>query len=741
MVASSFFREIKGRLNKKWLFIVIITSVFLSLSGWLLVLLTSSFYDLKEMEAMKYASTIYDQKGKRVVRLGSDNHEYVRLDQIKTEMLVKALVAVEDRRFYDHSGVDSKGIMRAFTSNIKEAGKSEGGSTITMQLARNAVLHDREKKMSRKIKEMAVAWNLEREYTKDEILEAYVNYIYLGNQVRGLKMAAKVYFDKDITKEELSPAEVALLVGLPKAPEGYNPYTQPEQAKKRRNVVLGVMAEVGLITEAEKKRYQDVNLDVNKKYLSKHLRNNSYQAYQDYILLEAEQRYGISAQELASGGYQIHTGMNRKAQQAMEKAFANPDLFHNQKLLDGGATLIDAKTGRIAAIGGGRKYLHGYAIRALDKKQPGSSIKPITVYAPAIEEKGYSEYSIVPDRPYSIGNWQPKNYDKTYHGQVSLRTVAAKSINVATVWLLNEVVGKERGFAYAQKAGLNLDKADRSPAPLALGGLTRGVNTLQMAQAYSAFANDGKMVEAHAIVKITTADGQVVEPKKKIAEKRLFHSDTARQMTRILQYTVDYGTGRNGAIPGRPVAGKTGTTQNSKEAWFVGYTPEYVMAVMVYNEKGGTVRLTGGAYPARIFHYVMREALRDVPVQSFPAPSQKPTKRESFSPPSQRHERTQPEKPIDPPMQEVPKQEPPTDPSPPETPPQPEPSPPDPKPEPQPEPKPDPPPAEPPENQGGLEQKESTEAGKQRAFYRTLFLCVIKFLSECSFRSRSVMIK
>lgn len=696
-----WLKAIKQLFNLKWLLIVLITSLFLSIGGWLLVLLTSTFYDLREMEAMKYASAIYDQDGKRVVQLGRENHEYVPLDQIKTKMLVEALVAVEDRRFYDHNGVDSKGMVRALTANVKEAGKSEGGSTITMQVARNAVLHNREKKMSRKIKEMAVAWNLEREYTKEEILEAYLNYMYLGNQVRGMKMAAKIYFDKNLTKEELTPTEIALLVGLPKAPEGYNPYTQPEQAKKRRNVVLGVMAETGLITEAEKKKYQQEELGVDKKYLAKHVRKNHYQAYQDYVLLEAEERYGITAQELATGGYQIYTGMNRKAQRQMEKAFATSSLFHNQKLLDGGATLIDAETGRIAAIGGGRHYLHGYAIRALDKRQPGSSIKPITVYAPAIEEKGYSEHSILPDQPYSIGNWTPQNYDRKYYGRVSLRTVAARSINVATVWLLNEVVGIDTAFSYGKQAGLQLDSRDRSAAPLALGGLTKGVDTVQMAQAYSAFANDGKITEAHAIVKITTRDGNLVEPKKKVVTKKVFRPDTARQMTKILQHTVNYGTGRNGAIPGRPVAGKTGTTQNSKEAWFVGYTPEYVMAVMVYNEKGGKVRLTGGEYPARIFQYVMRDVVSDLPVKSFRGSSQSPVKREPVPlPPISPPKRQEPKGPQGPSQEEKPqpsqppREEPPAPPSKPEPPPvSPAPEPPVPDPNPNP---PSPPPVNPP---------------------------------------------
>ncbi|SMO88831.1 PBP1A family penicillin-binding protein [Melghirimyces algeriensis] len=613
----------KSMMTKKWWLLVLSTSILIIIGGLVAVLMTTSFYELDSLKNMQFATTLHDYKGKKVASLGAEQREFVKLDKVQSKDLAKAFVAVEDERFYEHNGADLKGFARAIAIDIATMSPKEGASTITMQVARNIILQDRDKTFMRKVNEIALAYNLERKYTKEQILEAYLNYIYFGNNVSGIQMASKIYFGKDLTKDKLEPHEIALLAGLPKAPEGYNPYRRPKAAKQRRNVVLKKMAEHDLITEEEKEKYQKMDLGVDKKYYAKYEHKQKYKAYTAYVIEEAEKRYGIK--DLANGKYKIYTGLNKKAQLSLEKTLKKDSFYQNHKKLDAGATMIDPKNGLIAAIGGGRHYIgSGFANRALSRIQPGSSIKPLTTYAPAIEEKGYTANTLVSDSPFTYRDWTPKNYDHTYHGTVPLKVVAAKSLNVSTARILTEVVGVDTAYEYAQKLGLKLNSKDRSPAPLALGGLTEGVSTLQMAQAYSSFPNDGKYTQAHTIQKIVNVDGEVVKPKKEVKEKKVFSKNTARIMSQILKYTVDAGTGKNAQLSdGRDVAGKTGTTQNSKEAWFVGYTAEYVMATTVFNENGSEVDLTGGQYPARIFQQVMSDTLKGTKASHFKPPSGK----------------------------------------------------------------------------------------------------------------------
>ncbi|MFC4075344.1 PBP1A family penicillin-binding protein [Salinithrix halophila] len=613
----------RAMMTKKWWLLVLSTSLLFMMGGCAAVLMTTAYYNLDSLKNMKFATTLYDHKGKPIVPLGDTKRDYVSLKKIKSaELIEKAFISVEDERFYQHNGADLKGIARALAVDILTFSPKEGASTITQQVARNVILNENEKTMLRKVNEIAIAYNLERKYTKKQILESYLNYIYLGNEVRGIQMASKIYFGKDLTKTELEPYEAALLAGLPKAPEGYNPYINPDRAKQRRNVVLAKMAEKKIITEEEKEKYQERGLGVNKKYLQKHKGDNRFQAYKDYLMKEAEERYGLDAQKLVNGGYKVYTGMNKKAQLSLEQALQNDTFYQGHEKLDSGATMVDPKTGRIAAIGGGRQYMRGFENRALAHIQPGSSIKPLTVYGPAVQEKGYNENSPVSDAPYTYRGWSPKNMDRTYHGTLPLKEVAAKSLNVATARLLTQVVGVDTAFSYAEKLGLNLDERDKSPAPLALGGLTKGVSTLQMAQAYSSFPNKGKYTEAHAIKKIVDADGNVVEPKEEVAKKKkVFSPQAAFTMNKTLKHVVTSGSGRNAQLAdGRDIAGKTGTTQNSREAWFVGYSQEYVMATVVFNQNGSGVDLTGGEYPARIFRKVMTDTLRGTKVSRFKAP-------------------------------------------------------------------------------------------------------------------------
>jgi penicillin-binding protein 2A len=614
--------------TRKWLVLVSITTVLLVIGGCSALMMSAKSLPLDKLDQVEFASTIYDVEGKEATKLGSANKEHIDIDDMKSRELIEdTFIAVEDRRFYEHNGVDYRSIARAVVANLREGRRAEGGGTITMQVARNAILENNKKTYTRKFKEVAAAWNLEREYSKEEILEAYLNIIYFGNDVQGIQMAAKIYFDKDLTKDELEPHEAALLAGLPKAPSAYNPYQDEERAKKRRDLVLGIMAEQGVITAEERDAYRQKGLGVNRDYLSKHLKDDRYQAYKHLVIQEAEARFGLSEEELATGGYEIHTNLVPKAQTAMEKAFQNDALFQNQDELDGGATMVNPQTGGIAAVAGGREYKgSGYILRSTEEKmQPGSAIKPVTVYAPVVQEKGYNEYTMVQDPPdFQIGNWKPQNFQKRSFGTLPLRDVLANSLNVATAWLLEQEVGLSTAVQYAERMGLELDEKDKgSHAALALGGLTQGVSTVEMAQAYTAFANNGSMTEAHAIESIHTEnrEWEAKEKERLQRDQSVLTPQTAYYLTRMMKYNVDQGTGKTARLPdGRDVAGKTGTTQNSRQAWFVGYTREYVMAAMVFNQKDGQVELSGSRYPAKIFQQVMAETLAGTPVSRFENP-------------------------------------------------------------------------------------------------------------------------
>ncbi|OYD07509.1 transglycosylase domain-containing protein [Paludifilum halophilum] len=605
--------------NKKWILLVLLTTVLLVVGGCSAVLMSAPTYKSMDevIKDMKKTSVVMDTNGKEAMKLGGENLEYVKLEDVKSKELPEAFVKVEDERFYEHNGVDYWGLGRAVVKNIIALGKAEGASTITMQVARNTILDSRKKTYTRKLREIGVAVNLDRKFKKEKILEVYLNYIDFGNGVKGIKMAAKIYFGKDITKEKLEPQEIAMLAGMPKAPYGYDPYKYPEKAKQRRNVVLMKMAEDStrppIITEKEKEQAQKTPLGVDKKYLAEHLKSNSYSAYKAYMMDEVEKRYPqISQKELVNGGYKVYTALDPKAQESAQKAVKNDEYYQGHEELDAGLTMMDPRKGEVVAVGGGRNYLPGYKLRATENHQPGSTIKPITVYSPLIQEEGYNEHYPVKDEPIRIGEWEPKNYTGQFYGTIPMQEMVEKSLNASTVRLLKEQVGLSTAAKYGEKAGLKLEEKDsKSYAALALGGLTKGVDTVQMAQAYSALANNGANIQAHTVRKIVGPNGEELTPKTKPKKNRVYSKKTAYYMTRMLESVVQEGTGVNAQLPGgRPVAGKTGTTQNSKEAWFVGYTPQYVTAVTVFKTKENEdLQLTGGSYPAKMFKQVMADAL------------------------------------------------------------------------------------------------------------------------------------
>ncbi|MEL7568416.1 MAG: penicillin-binding protein 1A [Dehalobacterium sp.] len=591
--------------------------------------------------ATESTSFIYDANGDIVVKLHkNENRTPVELSAMP-QHLIDAFIATEDIRFYQHFGVDPRRIFGAFLADIRNRDFSEGASTLTMQLVRNAILEDQEKKIERKIKEALLAIQVERKYTKDEILYFYLNEIFFGHGVHGVQAAAQFYFGKDVG--ELTIGESAMLAGLVRNPKIYSPFLNPENSIKIRHVVLNNMVRYEKITQAEADEAKNEELE-----LADYEKNNTYAYpwFTDYVIDQAEdllEEAGLESSLLYTGGFRIYTTLDPKIQEAAEEAYNNESNFPESTTSDpiqSAMAVMDPKTGQVKALIGGREHQTKRGLnRATDiKRQPGSSIKPIAVYAPALEQ-GFSPSSVVDDVPTTFGSaskpYKPTNYDGKYRGLITMREAVQYSVNIPAVKFLS-IIGVNEGFSFAKKLGLPLDDKNDKNLSLALGGLTRGVSPLDMTAAYCAFDNQGVFIEPYVITKIVDQDGNTivdVTPQKTVAMKE----ETAYLMTDMLKTVVDYGTGTRAKL-NRPVAGKTGTTQlpdkaifnsvrgsSNKDAWFAGYTPELVAVVwMGYDEdidKNGKPnylkQVYGGQYPAKIWKYVMEKSLEGVPVTAF----------------------------------------------------------------------------------------------------------------------------
>jgi len=577
---------------------------------------------------------LIDKNGEPSSQMVSVKIQSVSLDQIPIHMR-QAIVAVEDKRYFDHTGVDVIGIIRAAFRNAKEGGAAQGGSTITQQLAKNVFLTG-EKTFTRKLTEAAYALKIESSYDKDQILEMYLNQIYFGEGQWGIQRAAKRYFGKDT--KDLTLAEGALLAALPKAPSRYSPLKNKELALERRNLVLSLMRDEEFISNEEYNHARAEPIRVLKEVppdQENHLLGQ-YASYTDEVIDEAIEIYGFTERQLLAGNLLIYTELDPAVQNAMEETYRKDSLFPASapdQLVQSGAVILDPATGGVRGIVGqrGEHVFRGFNHATQLVRQPGSAFKPLMVYAPALEA-GYEARSMLYDGPLDINGYKPNNSDHRTLGQVSLRDAVIQSRNIPAVWLLNEI-GLNTGKSFVEKLGIPLAAEDNSLS-LALGGLSHGLSPLQMAEGYSVFPNLGKKVPAHTITKITTADGQVLA-EADLPSVTVMLPENAHAMTELLRDVVREGTGKNAAM-NRPVAGKTGTTQlprndqfagiagGAKDAWFVGYTPELVGAVWLgYDITDNKHYLTtsGGQYPATIFKEMMSLALQGVPVSEFIRPA------------------------------------------------------------------------------------------------------------------------
>ncbi|MEH7305824.1 transglycosylase domain-containing protein, partial [Neobacillus drentensis] len=570
------------------------------------------------------ATVFYDVNEVLASKVSANKNEGVSIKQVP-ESMKNAIIAIEDRRFYQHSGVDLIGTSRALIRDLKAGGMVEGGSTITQQLTKNTLLTS-QKTLNRKMEEVFLALQIEREYSKSEILQMYLNQIYFGNGAWGIKTAASKYFAKDV--KDLSISESALLAGLIKAPSALNPYEHMEKATDRRNLVLTQMKIQGYISNQQYEKAIHEKVILNDRGGDPF--RGKFPYYVDQVLDEAISIYGLSQDELLTGGYQIYTELEPAIQTAMEETYQNDSLFQEGKdrLVQSGGVLIDPKTGGIKAIVGGRgtHTFRGYNRASQLEAQPGSSFKPLAVYSPALEE-GWQISDMLKDEPMTFGDYQPSNYDHQYAGQVPMYEAVKESKNVSAVWLLNEL-GIEKGLDSIKRFGIPLDKQDRNLS-LALGGLHKGVSPLNMAEAFSVFPNNGIRIKAHAIRKIVDAEGNVVAVWKSKKE-RVTTKAVTDKMTTMLLGVVEQGTGKAAQIPGRETAGKTGSTQvpikginGLKDQWFVGYTPQLVGAIWVGYDKTDAenyITPTSNKGAAVVFRDVMTKALMNEPAESFNVP-------------------------------------------------------------------------------------------------------------------------
>lgn len=577
--------------------------------------LTATLNTKQDLEDVRPAasSQIYDINGNELANVHAEqNRVPVKISQVP-EHLKDAFIAVEDVRFYEHSGVDPKGIMRAVFANITNKGVAEGGSTITQQLAKNAYL-TQDRTYKRKIQEVFLALQLERKYTKDEILELYLNQIYFGQGAYGVQAAAKTYFGKDVKDLDLN--ECAMLAGIPKSPNYFSPLNNLQAAQERKAVVLDQMAKYGYISAstAAKTKAENMNLVKPQKQDTGGLA--SY--FIDYVTQQMIEKYGADA--VYQEGLKIYTTLDVDMQKAAEAAMQNLPVHatdgSGNKQPQAALVAIEPSTGYIKAMVGGRGT-DQFNRATMAERQPGSSFKPF-VFAAALEN-GLTPSSTVEDKPINIGGWQPQNYSRNFNGTVTMRYVAEQSLNVPTIKIAQEV-GMEKIIYLAEKMGISTfvkeGSANDMNYAVSIGGMTKGVTPLEMTSAYGTFANDGVHVEPVAIVKVLNQKGEVLEEAHPKSEQVLKKS-TANNLTSMLMGVIARGTG-TGANIGRPVAGKTGTTDNYQDAWFVGYVPDLVAGVWVGCDDNARMgSMTGGTTPATIWKAFMSKVVQTMPNKNF----------------------------------------------------------------------------------------------------------------------------
>ena len=630
---------------------VMVALLFVAIAGvsiWFYNQIDFSFGDDLNTFDLKLSSTIY---------VAGEDGEYYEYEQYKStdnrvwvdfenvpQNLKDAFVAIEDERFYTHNGMDLKRTLGAVFNVFVKGDSSYGGSTITQQLVKN-LTKDNERTSARKMREITRSMVLESKFSKDEILELYMNSIYLSQGVHGIQAASYVYFGKPV--DELNLAECATIAGITQFPSTYDPIAHPDNNRNKRITVLQKMQELGYITESEYNEAANTNLvfDGRKDQHTDENGNTTkdVQSYfADHLFEQAKadlmEEYGYPEQYtenlLYNGGLQIYTTMDPKIQKLAEDYYMNASNFPSygsDLLLQSAIIIEDSNTGYLRAIVGGRGQKEDARVlnRATQsKRQPGSTIKPISVYGPAIEEGVANLSTYISNAEIKIGGWRPKNSNGKFSGPVPIQTAVAWSYNMPAIRTL-QALTIDTSFEYLsekmhmtslveeeERNGINY--TDKSLPSLALGGLTDGVTLLEMSAAYSCIANGGMYIEPTAYIKICDKDGNVIIDKEQPDSNRVFSEESAFLTRELLKGVVRGGTAGGNTIPGMDTCGKTGTTDANKDKWFIGFTPYYCATVWTGFD---TPRVIGGSNHAiKIWRDIMTAIHEDLPDKTFDMP-------------------------------------------------------------------------------------------------------------------------
>jgi penicillin-binding protein 1A len=587
---------------------------------WAFMILPRSLPPVSALETFQpiQGTRIYDDNDELLTELHVERRIFAPLGQIP-KSLKDAILATEDRRFYSHWGVDPVGIARAIFQNYRRGRIVEGGSTITQQLTKVLFLTP-DKSLERKLKEAILALELERRYSKDRILEMYLNQVYFGHGAYGVEAAARTYFGKSVS--ELTVRESALLAGLPRAPSSYSPFDHADAAKRRREVVLRRMVEYGVLKEAERPRLAASDLGL----IPPERRRTTGQYFLEYVQQTLEAKYG--ADMVFKGGLRVYTTLNPPMQLAAEQALREGLRALEARTVkprpgdrpEGAIVTIEPQTGYIKAIVGGYDFFRSEFNRAVQaRRQPGSAFKPF-IYLAALEN-GFTAASRIDDSPVTYpvganGAWKPENYDRKFRGPTTLQQALEESINVVTV-KLQERVGINRTIQVARRLGV----ASPLDINLSLALGTSDLTLLELTSAYGVLANQGVWMPPTAIRYVTDVQGKLRE--EHVPEGReALSPETAYVITHMMRGVVERGTGQGAKVLGRPIAAKTGTTNDYSNAWFIGFTPRIATGVWVGYDRPRSLgkEETGGRTAVPIWTAYMTKVLGDSAREDFPVP-------------------------------------------------------------------------------------------------------------------------
>ncbi|NLZ92779.1 MAG: penicillin-binding protein 1A [Firmicutes bacterium] len=618
-------------------FTLMVTLILAVLAVAVLGILAATVAGMDEMSdpEISLTSTFYDYRGEVITTRFEQNRFDVPLSEMP-DYLPQAFIAIEDHRFYDHFGLDVQGLARALFRNLRAGRIVEGGSTITQQLAKNLFL-THEKTLKRKLQEALLTLQLERKYSKNEILEKYLNTIYFGHGAYGVEAASRIYFNKSV--QDLSLAEASLLAGITRGPAYYSPYISDETrtaAFKRQETILTRMVAEGYISEAQKNEAQAEKL-VFEGLDSLQTARQFGAYYIDYLInheiMEKISAYSTDPQIIYRGGLHIYTTLDKNMQQVAEKIFANPGYLPETIKNDQGEEIplqaalvaLDPADGSVRALVGGRNFQQSQYNRAVNKRSPGSSFKPFT-YAAALEQGGYTAATIRESAPVSFNlphetkPYEPTEYGEKYYGKMRVREAIARSSNIIAV-KVNDEIGPQKTVDMAQRLGI---KSKLEPVlSLPLG--TSEVTPLEMATAYAPFANQGIRVEPRFITKITDADGRVLYEDGTSQRTAVLDPKIAYLLTDMMKSVLQPGGTASslGKLLNRPAAAKSGTSQGHRDSYMVGYTPDLVTAVWVGNDDNLSLGWgqTGAVRAGQIWVNFMRQALADKPAKDFTRPA------------------------------------------------------------------------------------------------------------------------